>query len=255
MIFSAVFTAWISPCNPHEPHPYHLFEGPSLKYLLGTDYLGRDLLSRLIYGARTAMLVSVGALSIACIIGVALGVIAGYNEGKMIDYFMILVFDTVRSFPQIILAIAIIAVLGPSIPNLILAMGFTGIPFFGRLARAQAIVIKESGYVKAAKVMGISQRKIAFRHILPNILTPIIACIGMDFAWLIVYEAGLSFLGLGVKLPNASWGIMLRNGYKYVEMSPWMIIWPSLVIALTMIGFAFFSEVLSAAIDPTKRER
>ena len=161
----------------------------------------------------------------------------------------------VRSFPQVILALAIVAVLGPSLLNLILALGLTCFPFFGRVARAQTLSVRESDYVKAAEALGLSRARIIFRHITPNILTPVIVCVGMDMATMIIYEAGLSFLGLGVKPPTASWGIMLRNGYKYIQTSSWMILWPALAIALAMIAFSLFSEGLRVAFDPKERVR
>jgi len=255
MILCAIFAPLISPVDPNEQNIGNMFAGPSLENWLGTDYLGRDLLARLIHGCRIAMLVSFGSVTMAVIVGVVLGMTAGYNEGGKIDYAVILLFDIVRSIPQIILAIAIIAVFGPSLRNLILAMAFTGFPYYGRLARAQALKVKESDYVKAAVSMGLKRHKIIFRHIMPNILAPIIACLGMELAWMIIYEAGLSFLGLGVRPPTASWGIMLRNGYKYIDTSPWMILWPASAIALAMLAFSFFSEGLKVALDPKQRER
>jgi peptide/nickel transport system permease protein/oligopeptide transport system permease protein len=222
---------------------------------LGTDYLGRDLLSRIIYGCRIAVMVAFGAVTLSSIVGVFLGVTSGYNEGKKIDYFIIWLFDIVRSFPQIILALAIVAVLGPSLFNVVAALAFTAFPFYGRVARAQTLSVKEADYVKAAEAMGLKRLKIILRHITPNIMAPVIVCLGMDMATMIVWESGLSFLGLGVKPPTASWGIMLRNGYKYIQISPWMVLWPALAIALAMIAFSLFSEGLRVALDPKERER
>lgn len=255
MIFSAIFAPEISPFDPYEQNIGNMFASPGFKHWLGTDYLGRDLLARMIYGCRIAMLVSFGSITISSMVGVFLGMLAGYNEGKKIDYVIIFIFDTIRSIPQIVLAIALIAVVGPSLRNLILVMAFSGFPFWGRIARAQALVAKEFDYVKSAVAMGLKRNKIIFRHIMPNILTPIIACLGMELAWMIVYEAGLSFLGLGVIPPTASWGIMLRNGYKYIDISPWMILWPAFAIAMAMLAFSFFSEGLKNALDPKQRER
>jgi len=255
MISFAIFAPWLSPADPNVQDLDHLFASPSFQHPMGTDYLGRDLLSRMIYGCRIAMMVAFGAATLATIFGVILGVTAGYSEGGKIDYALILIFDVVRAFPQIILAIAIIAVLGPSILNLILALAFTGFPFYGRLTRAQAMVVKESDYVKAAVSMGLKHHKIILQHIIPNILIPVIVCLGMDLPWYIIYEAGLSFLGLGVRPPTASWGIMLRDGYTYIDTSPWMILWPALAIASAMLAFSFFSQGIKAALDPKKRER
>jgi peptide/nickel transport system permease protein/oligopeptide transport system permease protein len=233
----------------------HRFAGPSLDHFLGTDYLGRDIFSRIIYGCRIAVLVAFGTVTISSIVGVFLGVVSGYNEGKKLDYFIIWLFDIVRSFPQIILALAIVAVLGPSLFNVVIALAFTAFPFYGRVARAQTLSVKEADYVKAAEAMGLKPLKIILRHITPNIMAPVIVCLGMDMATMIVWESGLSFLGLGVRPPTASWGIMLRNGYKYIQTSPWMILWPALAIALAMIAFSLFSEGLRVALDPKERER
>lgn len=255
MLFCAVGAHWISPYDPDAQNIALRFAAPSFKHLLGTDYLGRDILSRIIYGCRVALMVAFGAVSLSSIVGVFLGVISGYNEGKKIDYFIIWLFDVVRSFPQIILALAIVAVTGPSLFNVIVALAITAFPFYGRVARAQTLSAKETDYVKAAEAMGLQQSKIIFRHITPNILAPVIVCLGMDMATMIVWESGLSFLGLGVKPPTASWGIMLRNGYKYMQTSPWMLIWPAAAIILAMIAFSLFSEGLRISLDPKERER
>jgi ABC-type dipeptide/oligopeptide/nickel transport system permease subunit len=164
-------------------------------------------------------------------------------------------FDIVRSFPQIILALALVAVLGSSIFSMILALAFTAFPFHGRVARAQTLSVKETDYVKAAEALGLARVKIVFKHIISNILLPMIVLVGMDMATMIIYEAGLSFLGLGVKPPTASWGTMLHDGYKYISTSPWMILWPSVTITISMIAFSLFSEGLRVAMDPKERER
>jgi len=255
MVLCALFAPYISPFGPDVQDIMGRFSGPTAKHFLGTDYLGRDILSRLIYGCRIAVLVSFGAVTMSAIVGVIIGVAAGYGEGTKLDYAVILLFDIVLSFPQVILALAIIAVLGTSLFNLIIALAVTAFPFYGRIARAQTLSVKESDYVKACEALGVGHIRIIFRHIIPNILTPIIVCVGMDMATMIVYEAGLSFLGLGVKPPTASWGIMLQNGYKYIMTSPWMIFWPSLAIALAMVAFTLLSEGLRVAFDPKERKR
>ncbi len=255
MILTAVFAAFISPFDPNEQDIINRFSGPTLDHFMGTDYLGRDILSRIIYGCRIAVLVSFGSVSLSAFVGVIMGVMAGYKEGSKFDYFIILVFDVVISFPQVILALAIIAVLGPSLFNLIVALAVTSFPFYGRIARAQTLSVKESDFVKAAEALGLKKRRIVFKHIIPNIMTPVIVCLGMDMATMIIYEAGLSFLGLGVKPPTASWGIMLQNGYKYIMTSPWMIFWPALAIALTMVAFALFSDGFRKSLNPKEREK
>ena len=255
MLVSALCAQWISPYDPNAQNIVQRFAGPGASHLLGTDYLGRDILSRLVYGCRIAVLVAFGSVTLSSVVGVFLGVMAGYNEGKKFDYFIIWLFDIVRSFPQIILALAIVAVMGPSLVNVVVALAFTAFPFYGRIARAQTLSVKEADYVKAAEAMGQKPLTIILRHITPNIMAPVIVCLGMDMATMIIWESGLSFLGLGVRPPTASWGIMLRNGYKYIQVSPWMILWPAIAIALSMIAFSLFSEGLRVALDPKERER
>ncbi|MCP4021882.1 MAG: ABC transporter permease [Desulfobacteraceae bacterium] len=255
MIFTSIFAPIISPFDPIEQDIVNRFAGPSLNHLMGTDYLGRDILSRIIYGCRIATMVSFGSVTLSAILGVIMGVMAGYKEGSKFDYFIILIFDVVISFPQIILALAIVAVLGPSLFNLIVALAVTSFPFYGRIARAQTLSIKESDFVKAAEALGLKKQRIVFKHIIPNIMTPVYVCVGMDMATMIIYEAGLSFLGLGVQPPTASWGIMLRNGYKYIMTSPWMIFWPAFAIAVTMVAFALFSDSFRKTLDPKERKK
>ncbi len=255
MVIAALFAPWLSPFDPYAQDIVNRFAGPSMDHLMGTDYLGRDILSRIIFGCRIAVLVSFGSVFLSAFLGVILGVMAGYREGSKFDYGIILLFDVVISFPQVILALAIVAVLGPSLLNLILALAVTSFPFYGRIARAQTLSVRESDFVKAAQALGLQKRRIIFKHIIPNIMTPIIVCLGMDMATMIIYEAGLSFLGLGVKPPTASWGIMLRNGYTYIMTSPWMIFWPALIIAATMVAFALFSDGIRTTLDPKERKQ
>ena len=254
MVVCAIFSPWVAPFDPYEQDILNRFASPSLTHLLGTDYLGRDILSRIIYGSRVATMVSFGSVCFSAIIGVILGVVGGYKEGRKLDYAIILVFDIVRSFPQLILALALVAVMGPSMRNLILALAFTAFPFYGRLARAETLSVREEDYVKAAKALGATNTQIIFKHIIPNTLSPVIVTGGMDLATMIMYEASLSFLGLGVRPPTASWGIMLRNGLTYIHASPWMIVWPALAIAIAMIGFSLFAESLRIALNPKERK-
>ena len=254
MVVCAIFSPWVAPFDPYEQDILNRFASPSLTHLLGTDYLGRDILSRIIYGSRIAVMVSFGSVCFSAIIGVILGVVGGYKEGRKLDYAIILVFDIVRSFPQLILALALVAVIGPSVRNLILALALTAFPFYGRLARAETLSVKEEDYVKAAKALGATNIQIIFKHIIPNTLSPVIVTGGMDLATMIMYEASLSFLGLGVRPPTASWGIMLRNGLTYIHASSWMIIWPALAIAIAMIGFSLFAESLRIALNPKERK-
>jgi len=246
----AIFSPWIAPCDPYEQEIANRFAVPSLKHLLGTDNLGRDILSRIIYGARIAMTVSIGGVSIAVVVGVLLGTIAGYNAGRIIDNGILWIVDVIRAFPQIILILVLVSVLGPSTLNMIMVLAVTSMPQYARVTRAETLSIKEEEYVIAAKSMGAKTKRIILKHIVPNILPPVIILAGMDMAVMIMWEAGLSFLGLGVRPPTASWGIILRNGYRFIRLSPWMIIWSSMAIAMAMLGYSLFAESLRITLNP-----
>jgi len=245
----AIFSPWIAPYDPYEQDIANRFAAPSLKHLLGTDNLGRDILSRIIYGARIAMTVSIGGVSIAVVVGVVLGCAAGYIGG-VIDNVILWIADVIRAFPQIILILVLVAVLGPSIPNMIMVLAFTSMPQYARVARAETLSVKEEEYIFAVKSLGARTKRILLKHIIPNILPPVIILAGMDMAGMIMWEAGLSFLGLGVRPPTASWGIMLRNGYRYIRLSPWMIIWSSIAISMAMLGYSLFAESLRITLNP-----
>ncbi|MCK4392421.1 ABC transporter permease [Candidatus Bipolaricaulota bacterium] len=253
ILICALFAPWIAPFDPYEQDIPDRFARPSSKHLLGTDYIGRDILSRIIYGARVAAVVSIGSVGIAVIVGVLLGAIAAYKGGA-VDYMILLIFDAIRSFPSIILILVLVAVLGSSIINVVFVLAFTLFPSYGRITRAQTLSVKEEEYTEAAKSLGAKTSRIILNHILPNVLAPIIVTGGMDLASMIMWESGLSFLGLGVRPPTASWGVMLRQGYTYMLTSPWMIVWPSIALATTMLGCSLFAEGLRIALNPKERE-
>lgn len=249
----ALFSPRIAPFDPNEQDIAHRFAGPSQEHLLGTDYVGRDILSRLIYGARVAAIVSIGSVGIAVLVGGPLGAIAAYNGG-LIDYIVILIFDVIRSFPSVILILVLAAIIGPSLLNIILILSFTSFPAYGRVARAQTLSVKEEESIIAAKSLGATTGRILLSHIAPNILSPIIVLAGMDLAVMIMWESALSFLGLGVQPPTASWGIMLRQGYTYIDTAPLMIVWPAIVLITTMLGCSLFAETLRVALNPRERK-
>lgn len=252
ILLCALFSPLIAPYDPNEQEIVNRFSGPSSEHLLGTDYLGRDILSRLIYGARAAAIVSICSVGIAVLIGVPLGAIAAYNGG-IVDYVVILIFDVIRSFPSVIMILVLAAIFGPSLLNIILILAFTSFPAYGRVARAQTLSMKEEESILAAKSLGASTGRILLHHITPNILSPIIVLAGMDLAVMIMWESALSFLGLGLQPPAASWGIMLKQGYTYIETAPLMIIWPAVVLIITMLGCSLFAEVLRIALNPKER--
>ena len=252
-IFCAFFADFIAPYDPYAVSIKDKLSAPSWAHPFGTDYIGRDILSRMIFGSRTSMYVAFGTNVLSVGVGIFLGILAGQNKGNPVDYAIILLFDVIRSFPQIILALAIVAVLGPSLINVVLALSFTLFPFYGRLARTQTLSLMESPFIKAGQAMGVGTLGLMTRHIAPNILAPILVAWGMEMTTMILYEAGLSFLGLGVVPPGASWGNMLRKGLDFIYVAPWMIIFPSLVLFLAMIGFSLFSPGLRVGLDPHER--
>ncbi|MBE0409056.1 MAG: ABC transporter permease [Anaerolineales bacterium] len=253
ILICALFSPWIAPIDPNEQDIANRFADPSKEHLLGTDYVGRDILSRLIYGARVAAVVSIGSVGIAVLIGLPLGAIAAFNGG-MVDNIVILIFDVIRSFPSVIIILVLAAIVGPSLLNIILILAFTSFPAYGRVVRAQTLSVKEEEYIIAARSLGATTGRILLSHITPNILPPIIVLAGMDLAVMIMWESALSFLGLGVQPPTASWGIMLRQGYTYIVTAPLMIIWPAIVLMTTMLGCSLFAETLRMALNPRERE-
>jgi ABC-type dipeptide/oligopeptide/nickel transport system permease subunit len=253
ILICAFFSPWIAPFDPNEQDIANRFTGPSVDHLLGTDYVGRDILSRLIFGARVAAVVAIGSVGLAVLVGGPLGAIAAY-QGGMVDYVVLLIFDVIRSFPSVIVILVLAAIFGPSLLNMILILSFTSFPSYGRIARAQTLSVKEDEYVRAVKSLGAGTGRILFRHIAPNILSPIIVLAGMDLAVMIMWESALSFLGLGIQPPTATWGVMLRQGYTYIESAPLMIVWPSIVLITTMLGCSLFAEALRSALNPRERQ-
>jgi len=226
-----------------------LLEGPSKDHLLGTDHLGRDLLSRIMYGARIALITAVPAVMISVIGGVILGLLSGYLGGR-VDDAVVVFLDSIQAFPGVILALAILALLGPSLVNEILVIGIAWIPAYARITRAQAMSAKNQMYVEAERSLGATNGRILTSHVLPNILAPLLILAAMDLPVVITFEAGLSFLGLGVRPPTPSWGVILSDGFKFVRNSPWPILWAGLALAITTLGFTVFAEALRDVLDP-----
>lgn len=239
----------ISPYEYTQQDLARLFEGPSREHLLGTDQLGRDLLSRIIYGARIALFTAVPAVLISLVGGVLLGLLAGYFGG-IVDDGIVVLLDSIQAFPGVILAMAILALLGPSLVNVILIIGIAWIPAYARMTRAQVLSVKNQLYVEAERSLGAANQRIVFHHILPNVLAPLLILAAMDLPVVITFEAGLSFLGLGVRPPTPSWGVILSDGFNFVRNSPWPIIWAGLALALTTLGFTVFAETLRDVLDP-----
>jgi peptide/nickel transport system permease protein len=244
-----LFGPLLAPYDYAEQNLSRILEGPSKDYLLGTDHLGRDLLSRIMYGARIALITAVPAVMISVIGGVILGLLSGYLGGR-VDDGVVVVLDSIQAFPGVILALAILALLGPSLVNEILVIGIAWIPAYARITRAQAMSAKNQMYVEAERSLGATNGRILASHVLPNILAPLLILAAMDLPVVITFEAGLSFLGLGVRPPTPSWGVILSDGFKFVRNSPWPILWAGLALAITTLGFTVFAEALRDVLDP-----
>jgi len=249
VLLCAVAAPLLAPYDPNEQDYFAITDPPSINHLLGTDDLGRDVLSRMIYGSRVSLQVGFIAVGIAVLCGVSLGLLAGYAGGPADDVIMRVV-DAIQAFPNLILALAITAALGPSIANAMLAIGFVAAPGMARLARGQTLSVREREFVAAARVCGASPLEIMRRHIWPNVTAPIVVQATLLLGTAIVTEAALSFLGVGVQPPTPSWGAMLRTGSQYLEVAPWLGIVPGTAIFLTVLAFNFVGDGLRRALDP-----
>lgn len=254
IVFAAIFAPVIAPYDPYERNIRDRIASPSLKHLMGTDELGRDTFSRVIYGSRVSLTVGLVSVGIATLIGAPLGLIAGFAGGKP-DSLIMRVMDAILSFPEIVLAIAILAILGPSILNAMIAIGIVYIPIFARTVRAPTIAQTHREYVEAARSLGASSGRVLFRHIAPNTLSILIVRISTSFSYAILAEASLSFLGLSASPPTATWGRMLKEGQSVMQMAPWVAIFPGLAIAIAVLGFNLLGDGLRDAFDPRARKR
>lgn len=251
VLLTALFAPLIAPYEPSAQDATRL-QPPSAQYLMGTDELGRDVFSRIVFGARTSLYVGLVSVSIASILGVAIGVSAGYVGGTY-DNIVMRVVDIVFAFPTLVLAIVIAGLLGPSLTNAMIAIAIVFSPNFARVARSSVLSVKNEMYLEAAEVVGGNQWNLIVRHILPNIMAPLIVLATLSLSLAILAEAGLSFLGLGTQPPDAAWGLMLSQGRRYMEISPGLAIFPGLAIMITVLAFNFFGDGLRDALDPRLR--
>ncbi len=251
---TAALADLIAPYNPSQIQPVGVLSAPNQLHLLGTDAIGRDVLSRIILGSRVSILAGAVSVGVALSLGVLIGLVAGYNGGWIDDVLMRMV-DALYSFPALLLALAITAILGPGLTNVMLAIGIVFTPAFARLVRGQALSVRERDFVTAARVTGAGPWRIMGRHIWPNITAPIIVQASLQVAAAIVIEAGLSFLGLGVQPPAPSWGSMLKDGYQYMEQAPWLAFAPGAAIFVTVLAFNLFGDGLRHALDPRLSRR
>lgn len=252
LVFLAIFGPYVAPYSFSAINVNATLQGPSLQHLLGTDQLGRDILSRLIYGTRIELEVAIPAVAIALVGGLVLGLLGGYLGG-LIDNVVVLLTDTFQSFPAIVLALALLTVLGSSLTNLIIVIAVTFSPNYARTSRALVLSVKQNQYVVAERALGASRARIMLRHLLPNIVAPLFILLAMDIPSAITTEAGLSFLGLGVPPPNPSWGTILSDGFQTIFQAPWAVLFASLALGIATIGFLTFGEALRDVLDPRLR--
>jgi ABC-type dipeptide/oligopeptide/nickel transport system permease subunit len=245
----AVAAPWLAPYDPAAPDFLSVRQPPSAEYLLGTDEIGRDLLSRVIYGARASLIAGVISVAIAMLAGVPLGLLAGFYGGWL-DEAIMRVTDALLSFPFLILAVALAAALGPSLENAMIAIGIAVTPTFVRLTRGQVLSVKAAEYVQAARALGAGDGRILAWHVLPNAFAPILVQATVTIAQAIIAESSLSFLGLGVQPPTPSWGGMLNTAKNFLVQAPWMAVWPGVSIFLTVLAFNLFGDGLRDAFDP-----
>ena len=254
VILGAVFADSLTTWDPTRINPRDRFLDPSGDHFLGTDQLGRDLFSRVLHGGRIALYVALVSTAISLGIGIVLGLIAGYGP-RWLDNLLILLFDATKSFPTVMLALALVTIVGPSLTAVIVVVIIVNVPGYARIIRTQTIAIKSSEFVTAAKSMGASNARILRVHIMPNVIGPLVILASMDIPVVIAIEAGMSFLGLGVRPPTPSWGSILNDGFSQIRDTPWIAIAGGLPIIITTLGFTFLGETLRDVFDPRLKGR
>lgn len=252
ILASAVLAPWIAPYDPVALNVPDRLQGPNVAHLMGTDQLGRDTFSRVIWGGRVALQVALPTIGGAIFFGLILGMIAGYGP-RWLDNLIVLLFDTMRSFPTVMFALAVVALVGPSLNTVILVIMVTSIPTYGRVVRTLTQSLREAEFITAERALGASTARIMGVHLLPNVLGPLAVLAAMDIPTVVGLEAGLSFLGMGVKPPTPSWGSLLNDGYNLIRNTPWLIIAGGIPLILTTVGFTFLGEALRDVVDPKLR--
>jgi ABC-type dipeptide/oligopeptide/nickel transport system permease subunit len=254
LVVLGVAGPWVAPYNPLIQDLDRSLEGPSARHWFGTDSFGRDIFSRVLYGARISLLVGVASQAIAFALGVLLGIVSGYYGGR-IDNLLMRLADVTLAFPTLLLLIAITAAFRPSLVVVFVAIGVVGWAGLARLVRAQALVVRELDFVQAGRALGLSDTRLIGRHVLPNCLAPAIVAVTLGMAGAILLEAALSFIGLGAQPPTPSWGSMISDGRDFLRTAPWISIFPGLAIGLVVLGFNLFGDGLRDAMDPRLRGR
>jgi peptide/nickel transport system permease protein len=249
VVAAALLAPWLAPNDPIEQDMFARLQGPSAQYPLGTDYFGRCILSRLLYGARYSLLIGVVSTGIAMLVGSLIGILAGWYGGRF-DTILMQIMDVLLAFPALILGLIIVAMLGPTLQNIILAIALTSIPAFARIARAPTISVKGREYIEACRVLGYSDARIMFGHILPNIFAEILVMSSLWLASAIRTEASLAFIGLGLRPPTPTWGGMIREGFENILDSAWLAVMPGMAILIVVFALNLLGDGLRDAVDP-----
>jgi len=248
----ALLAPWIAPFDPNEQNIVDRLQPPSGDYLFGTDSYGRDVLSRILWGARVSLVVAVTSIAVAMVIGGTIGMVSGYIGGRL-DTLVMRAMDVLLSFPSLILGLIVVALLGPDLSNLIFAIALTAIAPFARIARGPVLTLKERAFIEAGRALGFSHVRILAVHVLPNILSEVLVMGSLWMATAVRTEASLSFIGLGVPPPAATWGSMMREGFENILDAPWLSVWPGLAILLLVLALNMVGDGLRDATDPKLR--
>ena len=252
VVFCGTAGPWITPFDPLKINVPDKFMAPSFSHFMGTDNLGRDVFSRIIAGSRIALTIGVSTIATALVIGLTLGLLAGYGP-RWLDNLLMLLFDSIYSFPTVILGLTVVTLLGASITTLMLVVIVIQTPAYARLTRTATLTIKNSEYIQAIESLGASRFRIIFVHLLPNVLGPLLIVASMDIPAVVTLEAGLTYLGMGIPPPAPSWGRTLQEGYSLIQVAPWIVISGGIPLIITTLGFTFLGEALRDLIDPKLR--
>ena len=252
VVFCGIFGPWITPFDPFKINVPDKFQPPNLVHLLGTDNLGRDIFSRIIAGSRIALIIGITTIAIALLIGLVLGLIAGYGP-RWLDNVLMLLFDSIYSFPTVILGLTVVTLVGASMTTLMMVVIIIQTPAYARLTRTATLSIKTSEYIQAIESLGASKLRIIFLHLLPNVAGPLLIVASMDIPAVVALEAGLTYLGMGIPPPAPSWGRTLQEGYALIRVAPWIVIAGGIPLIITTLGFTFLGESLRDLLDPKLR--
>ncbi|MEJ1992040.1 MAG: ABC transporter permease [Maritimibacter sp.] len=246
---SAIFAHWLAPYDPNAMDIPARLSGPTLTHLAGTDQLGRDTFSRIMFGGQVALKIAAIGVSVSLTVGLILGMFSGFGP-RWLDHLLLLIFDTVRAFPTIVLALATVALTGPSLGVVLTIVIVTSIPSYARVARTATLALRNTDFIVAERSLGAGFARILLHHVMPNVVGPLLILAAMDVPVVVTVEAGLSFIGLGVLPPTASWGTILNEGYLVIRDTPWMVIAGGIPLIMTTLGFTFLGEALRDLFDP-----